>query len=178
MNYTQLIGRLRIESEFDDTTTGNQGADAIEALQARVNELEQMYISAWKERDAFAAKLAALEGQSATGVVEYSLRFTGGFHVKINRDAVMPDVGTPLYLAAGAQELPKGECFKNGTTCAKCGHNEFIAGAQAQPLTDDFVHKVVRLVQPDLADDSDAWADEFCECKYWLKAAHKIGGSV
>jgi hypothetical protein len=47
--------------------------------------------------------------------------------------------------------------------------------AQAQPLTDDFVRKVIRLVQPDLADDSEAWADEFDECKYWLKAAHKIG---
>jgi hypothetical protein len=77
MNYTQLIGRLRIESGFDHTTTGNEGADAIEALQARVLELEaelgdlpvvQSEILhdlkvMRKERDAALAKLAALEGQ-------------------------------------------------------------------------------------------------------------------
>jgi hypothetical protein len=38
MDYTQLIGRLRIESEFDDTTTGNEGADAIEALLQHISK--------------------------------------------------------------------------------------------------------------------------------------------
>ena len=37
-----------------------EAADAIEALQARCAELEQMYVEAWKEHDSLAAELDAL----------------------------------------------------------------------------------------------------------------------
>ena len=49
------------------------------------------------------------------------------------------------------------------------------AAPQRQPLTDDFVFKVVRSVQPNLAETCRAWKYEFAQCKYWLDAAHGIG---
>jgi len=35
--------------------------------------------------------------QEPVGVVESALRFTGGFHVRLNRGATMPDVGSNIY---------------------------------------------------------------------------------
>ena len=44
------------------------------------------------------------------------------------------------------------------------------------PLTDEHVYAVVRSVQPHLATTSKAWRDLVVECRYWLEAAHGIGG--
>ena len=51
----------------------------------------------------------------------------------------------------------------------------YTAPQQRKPLTDDFVFKVVRSVQPNLAETCRAWKYEFAQCKYWLDAAHGIG---
>jgi hypothetical protein len=45
---------------------------------------------------------------------------------------------------------------------------------QAEPVTDDFIHKVVRSTQPHLDATCKDWKKEFDECKYWLEAAHAI----
>jgi hypothetical protein len=44
------------------------------------------------------------------------------------------------------------------------------------PLTDEHVTAVVRSVCPNLAETSKAWRDLVVECRYWLEAAHGIGG--
>ncbi len=44
------------------------------------------------------------------------------------------------------------------------------------PLSDEHVYAVVRSVQPHLATTSKAWRDLVVECRYWLEAAHGIGG--
>ena len=50
----------------------------------------------------------------------------------------------------------------------------YASPPQRQPLTDEFVHSVVRSKQPDLSTDSKAWKETLTECKYWLEAAHNI----
>ena len=52
----------------------------------------------------------------------------------------------------------------------------YTAPQQRKPPSDVFVYKVVRSVQPNLADTCKAWAEQFYECKYWLDAAHGITG--
>ena len=45
------------------------------------------------------------------------------------------------------------------------------------PLTEEHVTAVVRSVcGPNLAETSKAWRDLVVECRYWLEAAHGIGG--
>jgi len=44
------------------------------------------------------------------------------------------------------------------------------------PLTEEHVTAVVRSVCPNLAETSKAWRDLVVECRYWLEAAHGIGG--
>ena len=46
---------------------------------------------------AIEAALAKQEQGDPVGEVESSLRFTGGFHVKLRHTATMPEVGTKLY---------------------------------------------------------------------------------
>jgi len=56
----------------------------------------------------------------------------------------------------------------------------FVASLSAHPprapLTEEHVTAVVRSVCPNLAETSKAWRDLVVECRYWLEAAHGIGG--
>jgi len=56
----------------------------------------------------------------------------------------------------------------------------FVASQAAHPprspLTEEHVTAVVRSVCPNLAETSKAWRDLVVECRYWLEAAHGIGG--
>jgi hypothetical protein len=199
MDYTQLIEQLVTSGEAgilcDDAT------QAIEALQARVKELESdsdFNFAEYKksrdflkmERDEALAKLAALEGQVHVGEVTThplgEVKFTAGSNYGADLNA-----GDKLYLAAGAQpsatvnavevvarllRVHEDRTDSEAIVIAKAMLQ--VAGAQARPLTNDFVYQVVRSKQPHLGDDSRAWAMQFNECKYWLQAAHKIGGSV
>ncbi len=77
----------------------------------------------------------------------------------------------PLY-AAPQQPM---RCPKDGGECGAGGYCR-PEPVQRRPLSDAFVYKVVRSVQPNLADTCKAWAEQFYECKYWLDAAHGITG--
>ena len=59
------------------------------------------------------------EQSEPVGEVESSLRFTGGFHVKLRHTATMPEVGTPLYTTP-----PHGEA-------------RGLSQQQRKPLTDE-----------------------------------------
>jgi chromosome segregation ATPase len=176
MDYTQLIERLKDADAEEVMTTPicEDAADAIEALQAELTNEHMnclMLEGSLKTLQAQVNKLSSWAG----GGIEVSLDAWKALQARVLELESVVEHG-----AIREQKLKKE--FKR-----VCSEGENLAAQLAalegqlpvaQPLTDDFVHKVVRLVQPDLADDSDAWADEFCECKYWLKAAHKIGGSV
>ncbi len=77
----------------------------------------------------------------------------------------------PLY-AAPQQPM---RCPEDGGACGAGGYCR-PEPVQRRPLSDAFVYKVVRSVQPNLADTCKAWAEQFYECKYWLDAAHGITG--
>ena len=54
-------------------------------------------------------------------------------------------------------ELPAGECYRTGNTCAQCGHDEFIATPPAAPITSPAVtgeraELIARLIRK-----ADAW---------------------
>lgn len=48
------------------------------------------------------------------------------------------------------------------------------ASSERVALSDEYVAKVVRSVQPHLSVDSKAWRDQMGECFYWLETAQKI----
>jgi hypothetical protein len=176
MNYTIEDVDRYLRNNMDDTDY-ELYSGAVEVMQARVVELDNdtadlaMLADQYKaERDTLTAKLAALEGQNAIGVVESSLRFTGGFHVKINRDAVMPDVGTPLYLSAGAQPDTAQE-YMTGYSDGK----QWAEG-QAQPLTNGEIYTAyIEATNQTLRPQDERLAFAFARA---IEKAHKIGGSV
>jgi hypothetical protein len=158
MNYTQLIGRLRIESKFDDTTTGNEGADAIEALQARVKELASQFETradyvgqVIAERDAALAKLAALETQEPVAWMRKDGDLIGASEKRPDY-AYTHYYDRPLYLAAGAQAQPltqeakpvecpnlkycEGQCFQCEYYNAETGRMEYPVAQPAKPQPD------------------------------------------
>lgn len=59
MTTTTLIERLRTDAIFDNSTLGNEAANEIERLQARVKELEAQASKSASERDSMRQELAA-----------------------------------------------------------------------------------------------------------------------
>ncbi|WP_040328673.1 hypothetical protein [Acidovorax delafieldii] len=67
-------------------------------------------------RDGVASVAASAESEPV-GEVEYSLRFTGGFHVRLYRGATMPDPGTKLYTNPSS---PEGMVMVPKDALSKC----------------------------------------------------------
>ncbi|MBK8106100.1 MAG: hypothetical protein IPK42_11185 [Betaproteobacteria bacterium] len=93
------------------------------------------------------------------------------FQAQYNHGSRYDYLVLPLY-AAPQQPM---RCPKDGGECGAGGYCR-PEPVQRRPLSDAFVYKVVRSVQPNLADTCKAWAEQFYECKYWLDAAHGITG--
>jgi hypothetical protein len=188
MDYTQLITRLRIESEFDDTTTGNEGADAIEALQSEVEmwkatanavvDFEKVELR--KERDALQARVLELEAELGDLPVVQSEILHDLKVMRKERDAAL------AKLAALEGQEPVAWMRKDGDLIGASEKRPdyaythyydrplyFVVGAQAQPLTDEQIDKCVEVVWGSYAD--------FWEVRQFtreIEKAHGIGGSV
>ena len=65
---------------------------------------------------------------------------------------------------------------RNSAWTALFTREQIAAHPPRAPLTEAHVTAVVRSVCPNLAETSKAWRDLVVECRYWLEAAHGIGG--
>jgi hypothetical protein len=177
-----LIGRLRIESGFDHTTTGNEGADAIEALQARVlelgdslAELEITKDGAYAERNRLVSLLSKVfpSGKKKTAIEGWSEDWHGCVYIDLpTGQASWHYHDSQGWLFGHLPEYQGG--WDGHTTDEKYERIQSIAaGAQAQPLTDEQIDKCVEVVWGSYAD--------FWEVRQFtreIEKAHKIGGSV
>lgn len=65
---------------------------------------------------------------------------------------------------------------RNSAWTALFTREQIAAHPPRAPLTEEHVTAAVRSVCPNLAETSKAWRDLVVECRYWLEAAHGIGG--
>ena len=105
-----LIARLRTDPAMDDTTLGNEAADALEAAQAeielanaRLHEVATLCATVEQQRDAALARLAELEKQEPVAIAVADVTNTGYLQVRVHADAIK--FGDKLFAAAGASPV-------------------------------------------------------------------------
>lgn len=190
IEYTPLIERLR--KKMPSIPRARDAADAIEALQARVVELDNdtadlaMLADQYKaERDTLAAKLAALEGQKSDAFDAVSQKIVQRYRVEKTNGGFWPccvkagDGTMDIFVGSRKQAERVRQALQTACLDGAFMASKVAAGAQAYPLTDAALTVIKRLLSVHEGRKGEEAAQI---AKVMLEAeaddASKIGGSV